>query len=316
MALFNRIKNDLQTGFGADGDRYGGRLLQPDGSPNVRKTGVHFWEQTSLFHTMLSISNGRFIALILLFYLGINLLFGSIYYLIGMEHLGGLPSGQTAFEQYVEAFFFSCQTFTTVGYGRVNPTGFLSSSLAAIEALLGVSSLAIVTGLFYGRFSRPRAFLRFSKQVILAPFKEGKALMFRVAPFKNSVLTEVEVRLTLMIQETEHGKKVNRFYPLPTEYPKINSLTLSWTIVHPIDEASPLRDFTEDQLKTTPWELIVYIKGFDDRFSNTVVRWISYTHSELETQCKFVPMFYRDEDAGTTILDLNKLSETVSVKPA
>lgn len=311
MALFNRMKSDLQTGFGSDGERYGGRLLQADGSPNVHKTGIHFWEQTSLFHTLLTISNGRFISLILLFYLGINLLFGTLYYSIGMEHLGGLPEGQTAVEQYVEAFFFSCQTFTTVGYGRVNPTGFLSSALAAVEALLGVSSLAIVTGLFYGRFSRPKAFLRFSKQVVLAPFKEGRALMFRVAPFKNSVLTEVEVRLTLMVQETEQGKKVNRFYPLPTEYPKINSLTLSWTIVHPIDEASPIKDLSEQDLINTPWELIVYIKGFDDRFSNTVVRWTSYTQMQLETQRKFVPMFYRDEEAGTTILDLNKISETI-----
>lgn len=114
--------------------------------------------------------------------------------------------------------------------------GMMVSGVATFEAFLGLLSFALATGLFYGRFSRPKAHLRFSKNMLISPFKEGKALMFRLAPYKNNYLSEVEVKLTLAVREEENGVWMNKFYALETQIQRINMLILSWTVVHPIDE--------------------------------------------------------------------------------
>src|SRR5439155_11142598 len=141
----------------------------------------------SVYHTMLALPRGKFLVVILSFFILINLAFAAVYYLIGIENLGGVHAG-SPFKNFTEAFFFSTQTFTTVGYGRIAPSGFMASSVASIEALVGLLSFAVVTGLFYGRFSRPRAYLRFSHNAVIAPYKEITGLMFRMAPYKNNFL--------------------------------------------------------------------------------------------------------------------------------
>jgi inward rectifier potassium channel len=105
------------------------------------------------------------------------------------------------------------QTFTTVGYGHVSPRGFLTSFIAAVEALSGLFSFAIATGLFYGRFSQPKAHLLFSSNALIAPYKEGTALMLRFYPYKNVNLSDAEARVTLGMHVEENGQKVNKFLP-------------------------------------------------------------------------------------------------------
>jgi inward rectifier potassium channel len=305
----SKAKILTDTGFGKLAANYGGRFVGKDGLPNVKKTGVDFWERYSWFHGMLEISRWHFFLIILLFFIVINLVFAVIYYSLGVNHLAGMNVG-TEWEKFGEAFFFSTQTFTTVGYGRISPTGFVTSAISSIQALMGLLSFAVATGLMYGRFSLPRAYLKFSKTAIIAPFKNGQALMVRVAPYKNTVLTDAECRLTLGLIIDEDGKKVNRFYPLDLEYSKVNALTLSWTIVHPIDETSPLYNFTEQDFANNHGEVIVFIKAFDDKFSNTVVSRSSYTFEEINYGARFKPMFHRDHDQAITVLELDKISET------
>jgi len=127
---------------------------------------------------MLQMSSYKFLGIIFLFYILVNLLFAFIYMAIGVEHLCGM-NATTIPEKFTEAYFLSAQTFTTVGYGRINPVEFVASALAAIKALINVLSFAIATGLFYGPFSKPQAFLRFSENALLAPFKGGLAIMLR-----------------------------------------------------------------------------------------------------------------------------------------
>ncbi len=179
-------------------------------------------------------------------------------------------------KNFQKHFFFSCQTFTTVGYGKISPTGFVTNSLAALEALIGWASFAVVTGLLYGRFSRPKAYIRFSEKAIVAPFHKGNAIMLRLAPFKNTTLTDAEAKVTLGLIVEENGQMVNKFFQLPLEYEKVNSLTLSWTVVHPITETSPFYNFTEEDFKNAQGEILVFIKAFDDMFSNVVVARTSY----------------------------------------
>lgn len=312
MALLRKLntkaKTQIDTGFGTNTSDYGGRFVNKNGQPNIEKRGVSFLSRISWYHTMLAMPRWKFLSLIILFYITVNLLFAGIYYAAGVEKLNGIDGGTEA-EKFGEAFFFSAQTLTTVGYGHVSPNGFLMSSIAAIEALTGLLSLAIATSLLYGRFSKPTAYIKFSENAIIAPYKDITALMLRIAPFKdNTTLTEAEAKLTVGMAVEENGKTSNKFFPLNLELEKVNALTLSWTIVHPITEESPFYNFTKDDFETTNGEILVYIKAFDDMFSNTVVARSSYTFKEIVYGAKFIPMYHRNNEADATVLDLEKLN--------
>ena len=310
MAFHKKIKanSSANTGFGSNASNYGGRLLNKDGRPNIRKTGLGVFERFSWFHSMLSFSRIKFFLIIICFFIGINLFFTVIYYIAGTAHLAGMNTNST-WERFSEAFFFSSQTFTTVGYGRISPVGFMASAIAAFEALIGLMSFALVTGLLYGRFSRPKAFLKFSENALIAPYRGGTGLMIRLAPFKNTMLTDAEAKVTLALIIDESGNTANRFYTLDLELPAVNALTLSWTLVHPITEDSPIYNFTKEDFANATGEIIVYVKAFDDMFSNTVITRTSYTFDELVFGAKFIPMFHRDEREQVTVLDLDKLND-------
>ena len=147
-------------------------------------------------------------------------------------------------------------------------------------------------GLFYGRFSRPRAFLKFSDIAVVAPFGEEKALMFRVSPFKNNLLSDAEVTISAAIEEEVNGQKESKFYLLEPTLKKINTFSLNWTIVHKIDSDSPFYEFSEEDFKNTDIEIIIMIKAFDEIFANTVVQRTSYITSEIIYGAKFLPMYY------------------------
>ena len=311
MALLRKInsraKTEINTGFGANASDYGGRFVNKDGKANIQKRGIPIFERISWYHSMLSIPRWKFLFLIFAFYIIVNFIFAGIYYAVGVEHLNGMIVNSET-DKFIEAFFFSTQTFTTVGYGRISPTGFTTSAIAAAEALVGLLSFALATGLFYGRFSRPKAYIRYSGNAVIAPFKEITALMLRIAPFKNTTLTDAEATLTVAMSVEENGKPVNKFFPLELEYSKVNALNLSWTIVHPINENSPFYRFTAEDFGTIKGEVMVFVKAFDDMFSNTVVSRSSYTFREIVVGAKFQPMYHRNEVANKTILELEKLN--------
>jgi inward rectifier potassium channel len=316
MALLRKInsraKAEDNTGFGVNSSFSGGRFVNRDGSPNITKKGVNLFERYSIYHTLLALPLWKFLLLVLLVYILINIFFACIYYAIGIEHLGGIISA-SSIENFGEAFFFSAQTFTTVGYGRINPIGFLASTIAAIEALLGLLSFALATGLLYGRFSRPQSFLKFSDFAVIAPYKESVGLMLRLCPYKNNSLLDTEVKLTLAMRVDENGKMVNRFFSLDLEISKLNALTLSWTLVHPIDEKSPLYNLKYEEYINFRVEILVFLKAFDEMFANTVVARSSYTAKEIIFGARFKPMYHPSENSQKTILDIGKLNEIETV---
>lgn len=305
--ISTKARTTANTGFGDNAANYGGRFVNKSGNANIHKTGLGILERYSWFHSMLAINRWRFFLIILLFYVVVNFFFATIYYLIGVENLTGMETHSEG-EKFAEAFFFSAQTFTTVGYGRIAPTGIVTSALAAFQALIGLLSFAVATGLMYGRFSKPIAYVKFSHNALIAPYKGGKGLMLRLSPFKNTILSESEVRLTIGLVVEENEKSQNRFYPLELELERINTLNLSWTVVHPINEDSPIYNFTEDDFKNSKGEIIVFLKAFDDMFSNTVVARTSYTFNEIIYGAKFLPMYHRDSAHNRTVLDLDKLN--------
>ena len=309
----SNAKSDSNTGFGTNASSYGGRFITKNGNANVKKAGIGFFEGISWYHTMVTIPRWKFLFIIILFYFLVNSIFAGLYYGIGVEHLNGITA-VTAVEKFGQAFFFSVQTFTTVGYGHISPTGFATSFIASVEALFGLLSFAIATGLFYGRFSKPKAHIKFSENAIIAPYKEGTALMFRLAPFKNTNLTDAEATVTLGIQIEEKGVLTNKFYTLDLELAKINALNLSWTLVHPITENSPLHNLSKDDYATTEGEILVFLKVFDDMFSTTVVRRCSYSFEEIVFGAKFLPMFSKSDNYTKTVLHIDKLNSFEKVK--
>jgi len=304
----NRLADEINTGFGASSIYSGGRFYNRGGAPNVIKRGVGLLDRHSWYHTMLAMPRGKFLLLLFMVYILINLVFAGLYYAIGIEHLGGMNRG-SVWKNFAEVFFFSTQTFTTVGYGRISPVGFLTSTVATFEAFLGLLSFAIATGLFYGRFSRPQAFLKFSHIALISPYKNGTALMFRMAPFKNNNLSDAEAKLTLAMRIDENGQMTNKFYSLDLEISRVNALALSWTVVHSINEKSPLYDLTLEDLKATNAEVLVFVKAFDDVFANTVMSRTSYTTSEIIWGAKFKIMYYPNEEHTKTILDIDMINE-------
>ncbi len=242
----------------------------------------------------------------MLFFILINLLFASLYLLIGIEHLNGMVA-ETIGEKFGEAFFFSAQTFTTVGYGRINPVGFMTSFIASFEALTGLMSFALMTGLLYGRFARPRSFIRYSKNALFAPFGEGVALMFRMVPYTKNYLVNVEVKVTMAMKVLEDGVRKNKFYNVPLDIAKASTMTANWTLVHPLNEDSPIFQFSKEDMSNAEVELLIFVQGFDESFSNTVISKASYTFDEFVFGAKFVPMYHPNETNDKTILHLDKL---------
>lgn len=314
MALLRKInakaKTEINTGFGTNAGDYGGRFVNKTGKPNIEIRGVSFLNRISWYHTLLALPRWKFLFIIFSFYIIINFVFAGIYYMIGVEHLNGINAA-SEWGKFGAAYFFSAQTFTTVGYGHISPAGFLASAVSAAEALVGLLSFAIATGLFYGRFSKPRAYLKFSENAIIAPYKDITALMLRVAPYKNTTLTDAEAKVTLGMTIEENEKMVNKFFPLELEFKVANALTLNWTIVHPITEDSPFYNFSVEDYANINGEIIVFIKAFDDMFSNTVVDRSSYTLKEVVVGAKFLPMYHRSSAGSKTILEIEKLNSFV-----
>jgi inward rectifier potassium channel len=309
LKRFRTLRSEENTGFGANSNSSGGRFFsRQSGGANVKKRGIGILNRYSWYHTLLGMPLTKFLFLLFVSYIIINLFFAGVYYLIGVDHLAGIENSHDL-KEFSEVFFFSTQTFTTVGYGRISPTGFLTSAVATLEAFVGLLSFAIATGLFYGRFSRPRAFLKFSENALIAPFKEGTALMLRTAPYKNNNLSEASAEVTLAMQTDENGKMVNKFFLLPLQIRTINSLALSWTLVHQIDENSPLYGFTEEDIRNTKMEILVFIKAFDEVFSNNVVSRWSYISEEIVWGAKFKLMFHPNQANNSTVLELERIND-------
>jgi inward rectifier potassium channel len=317
MALLKRVNPSSQqnndTGFGTSAGDYGGRFINRDGSFNMRKEGMPFWERFSVYHRMLNLPRWKFIALLVIFFLTINLLYTLVYLLIGTDQFTGMIA-HSKWQEIKEVYFFSTETFTTVGYGRVNPIGDGANFVASIEAMSGFLSFAVATGLIYGRFSKPTSFLLFSDQALVSPYQDKTALMFRFVSYKDDhILTNVEIKVNTALQVEENGKPVYKFFDLNLERSRVDSLPMNWTVVHPIDEHSPFTGFSEEDMKIADVELYVLVRGFDDVYSNVVLQRTSYTYGEIAFNRKFRPMYRESKDGKTTILELHRLNEHAKV---
>ena len=315
--LFNRRQklqeDSREMGFG-NIDARQKRLVNADGTYNYKRVGLPFYETFNFYHFLVTTPFWKFIVVVVLWYTTFNFVFTGIYYIIGADNLTGMIY-KTPSEKFWEVYFFSAQTLTTVGYGRVNPMGFWESAAASFEALLGLLSFALFTGLLYARFAKAPSVLMFAKQAVVAPFTyKGQTmmgLMFRSANQYNTNLLNMKAEVSLSLLDFETldaaGQAMRRFVLLPLERTTISFFPSSWTVVHPIDENSPIYGMTEAEFEKSQPVLMILVSGFDETFDQNVYVRHSYSLEEIEWGAKYTKIFGFDAEGNATV-DLGNLS--------
>ncbi|MEZ4919459.1 MAG: ion channel [Saprospiraceae bacterium] len=284
-----------ELGFGKN-VTVAGRMMNADGSFNVVRESESFWSNS--YYHLVTMPWWQFLGLCLLVYLTFNSLFALGYLAIGIDSLAGVNPGSFG-DNYLAAFFFSTQTLTTVGYGTVSPVGIPANMLASFEAFCGLLSFALVSGLLYGRFSRPKAKILFSEKLLVSPYRDGKGIMFRMMNAQRSELIETEVKLLLAInQKEDNGSLVRRFYTLDLEISRVSFFSLSWTVVHALTPQSPLHGFTKENILDSNTEFLVLVKGTDEANQQLVHARRSYTGDDLIWNARFSPAISKNEQDG------------------
>jgi len=292
------------------------RLLNRDGTFNVERRGLGYFQSLSLYHTALSISWPRFLAAVVSTYLVINIVFACAFLLCGHGALNTPPTGMPE-GRFLQAFFFSVETFGTIGYGNVYPVGVLPGLVMVVEALTGLLVLAMSTGLIFARFSRPTARIRFSTNAVVAPYRGITALMLRIVNERRNQIVEVEAQVLFSRRSADDGS-ARVFDELGLERRRVVFFPLAWTIVHPIDETSPLYGLTPADLREMDAECLVLLKGIDETFSQTVHARSSYRDDEIIWNAQFTSMFNPPTPDGVVSIDMDRLDafERVRTGPA
>jgi inward rectifier potassium channel len=286
------------------------RAINKDGQFNVRREG-HTWHDWHPYLFLISASWPTFFALVTSGFLALNTFFTILYWANGLENLKN-SEASTAVLQFINAFFFSAHTLTTVGYGNMWPIGVGANAVAVAEALAGVLGFAIATGLLFGRFSRPSARFGFSEKMVIAPYMGGTSLQFRVVNRRSNNIVDLEARVLLMLVEDANGQLQRTFLPLNLERPSVLFFPLTWTVVHPIDEKSPLFGKTREDLERMQAEAMIMMKGFDDTFGQTVNARYSYRYDEIDWGAKFMTAF-EVEESGELLLHIDRVGKTEPV---
>ena len=311
--LVEAEENREDLGFGTQVNEHDTRLLNRDGSFNVKRSGGTFWSRLNIFNRLMVCSWGQFFILVISFYLLLNFIFAGIYELVGIENLQGADLTSRG-SRFMDAFFFSSQTLTTVGYGRIAPIGFGASSVAAVESLMGLLIFALATSLLYGRFSRPVAHILYSDKAIIAPYLDVTAFMFRIVNERANQLIDLQVEVAMSILEKQlNGKDIRRYYALKLERNRVNFFPTNWTIVHPITQESAMFGLSKEELLSRDVEFLILIKATEDTFNQTVHSRISYHAREMVFGAKFKSMVADIESSGLSDLDLTKLSDIEEV---
>ena len=284
------------------------RLLNRDGSFNVIREGLNPFSSLSLYHWLLTISWSKFLGFVTGAYVGVNALFAVAFLLCGPDALQS-SSGSFAGHPFYRAFFFSVDTFATIGYGNITPVGVAANTLVTIEALVNILGIALATGVIFSRFSRPSARIVYSRNAIIAPYRDGSALEFRIANGRSSQLIEVQIQVILTKLERTDGSLVRKFYDLSLERHRVVFFALSWTVVHPIDRSSPMWGLTQKDLLDADTEILILLTGTDETLSQTVHSRSSYKADEIVWGAKFANMFMRTEADGIIGMNLSRIHD-------
>jgi inward rectifier potassium channel len=284
------------------------RLLNRDGSFNVRRAGLGWWESQGAYHTALAMTWPKFLMVSTAIYLAINVAFALAYLACGPDALVGAAPDQLG-GMFGRAFYFSVETFATIGYGNISPVGVVPHDIMVIESLTALMSQALITGLLFARFARPNAAIRFSRQMVVAPFRGDRGLMFRIVNKRENQIIDLTARVNASWMEPGPNGPTRRFQLLELERSTVMFFPLAWTIVHPIDDKSPLRGKTDADLRARSYEFIVLITGTDETFAQQVHSRTSYRADEVTWGAKFRNIFNPPDEKGILSVDVHRLDE-------
>jgi inward rectifier potassium channel len=305
-----RLNQDLGLG-GKLSERSHARLLNRDGSFNVRRDNLGPFHPYNVYHTLVSLPVPRVFLLMIAGYFATNLLFATLYWLAGPDAIAGAASSPLA--RFEDCVFFSVQTLATIGYGKLVPNTRAANVLVAVEALVGLLGFAILSALLFARFARPTAKIRFSSHAVIAPYQNGWALMFRLVNLRNHDLTDVHAVVSFARWVDENGTRRRRFDQLALERDVIIFMPLHWVVVHPITETSPLRGLTMESLTGADPEVVCLITADDETFAQTVHARSSYDKTDIVWGARFRDMYLPDADRVT--IDLGRLNDFEAVPP-
>ena len=284
------------------------RLLNSDGSFNVRRTGLSLHTSVNLYHFLLSMRWRVFLALVLLLYFVSNIIFGAVYASFGPGSLVDTSESPTA-NLFVRGFFFSVQTFATIGYGTIHPVGIVPNLIVTIESYYSLISNALITGVVFARFARPTARIIFSDRAVVTPFRGHHAFMFRLVNGRSSQLIDVHAEVTFARFVKENGRVVRKFDRLPLERESVTFFPLAWTVVHLIDETSPLYGLTPEDLRSADAEFLIMMSATDETFASVVHTRTSYKPDEVHFGRRFANLYNRTRDGDPMSINVRKLSE-------
>jgi inward rectifier potassium channel len=243
-------------------------------------------------------------------YVATNAVFAFAYLACGPAALEGPEDyGAGALGHFLKAFFFSVQTLATIGYGRISPMGVAANMIVAVESVVGLVTFALITGIAFARFSRPSPRVRFSEKALIAPYQGVSAFMFRLANARQSELFEVQAEVSVARFKLGTRQTERLFDSLALERPSISLFPLSWTIVHPIDESSPLYGLREEDLRESAPEFLVRLTAFDETSGQTVHIRSSYRWDEIVWGAKFVNIIDRTAEDGIIRVDVQRINE-------
>ncbi len=283
-------------------------LIKRDGNLNIRRHGPRNLHERirDLYHYLFSLSWPKFFIHILIAYLVINLIFGIFYFLLGVH-----PSDGHELEglgRFKESFFLSVETLTAIDYGRIQPSWWFTYVLMTLQALIGILTLAIITGLFYARFSRPTTKLIFSNKAIIGLHDDILYFYFRVANQRLNQIAEARMTLTLSKNEiSKEGEYNRKFYNLKLDRDYSPLFALSWTVRHPIDQHSPLHGMNEKAMQEAQMAISASLIGIDETFSQPIIARHAYTVGDIVYNKRFKDII-RWHDKKVTI-DLKGIHE-------
>src|ERR1700761_7949732 len=288
------------------------RLLNRDGTFNVqpRGRGLHAF---LAYSNLVSTTWNRFFLFVAIVYLLLNGCFAVMYVACGPNGLvNTLNTGINA--PFLKAFFFSIHTSATIGYGSVVPVGVATNILVALESVVSLLGLAVVTGLVFARFSRPVAEILFSENAVMSWIGNNRAFEFRIINSRNTQIIDLHVRVLVSRFEPNHsGTMVRRYYPLSLERESVVFFPLSWTIVHIVDKDSPLHGVTQDDLCGSGAEFLILLTGTDETFSQAVNARSSYRASEIIWDAKFSDIFVYDPEGRMAGIDITRFHDTTAI---
>nr|WP_199042973.1 ion channel [Dyella sp. ASV24] len=283
------------------------RTIQIGGRPFVSEgLTQRIWDD--IYHFALTIRWPTFFGLAAAIFLVLNALFALLYQLGDHAIANQFPAN------FAGAFFFSVETLATVGYGDMHPQTVYGHLVATVEIFFGMLSIALVTGLVFARFSRPRAKMMFADHPVIRLVHGKRTLMIRAANARQNVIAAASAKLHLLLRETSpEGFRLRRIHDLTLLRDRHPVFTLSWSLMHVIDEGSPLYGMSAEDLAAVEATLMLSIEGIDETTSQPMLARRQWNHREWRWNHRYIDLVH-DDELGVSHIDYGVFHQVLPVE--